>query len=360
FGYVAVSAFEAVALPYALMQFFPAINTGALWEIAGWQVTLGFALVGVASSVAITWINILGVRPAAFVQKVVTLSILFSGAVFLLGVSFNGTAENFEPWFVDGLNGVFVVLIMVPIMFVGFDVIPQAAEEIDLPFEVIGKLIVFSVIAAVLWYVLMILGVGLSLDANSRQAAALTTADASGAAWRSDSARALLIIGGIAGILTSWNAFLIGASRLVFALAGAGQLPRFLESIHPKYGTPYKALILLGALNCLSPWFGRPILVWLINAGSFGVIIAYVFVTASFCVLRIREPEMPRPYRLPFGKLIGFAALVLAFGMTMLFFPGSPAALAWPQEWAICFFWIALGAGLWMLSRKHNSVSVMK
>ena len=354
FGYMAVAAFEAVALPYALAQFFPSINSGVLWVVAEWEVTIGFVALGIIASIVITWVNILGIRPAAFVQKVVTLGILLSGVVFLTGVTLNGDAANFEPSFVDNYRGVFAVLVMVPIMFVGFDVIPQTAEEINLPFRTIGLLVVVSVIAAVLWYAVMIIGVGFSLDAGARADAALTTADASGAVWNSSAARTLLIIGGIAGILTSWNAFILGASRLVYAMAADGQLPKFLADIHPRYGTPYKALILLGLINCLSPWFGRPILVWLLNAGSFGVIVAYVLVTLSFLVLRFREPDLPRPYRLAFGKILGGVAFVLSLAMTLLFLPGSPAALSWPNEWSICLIWVMLGSLLWLARVREN------
>lgn len=348
FGYVSVAAFEAVALPYALSQFFPNIHSGKLWQIAGWDVTAGFVGIGIMTSLILTWLNIRGVRPAAVVQQVVTFAILASGAIFLLGVTVNGQVANFQPLFSAGYEGMLVVLVMVPIMFVGFDVIPQTAQEIDVPQRLIGRLLVVSVVAAILWYVLLIIGVGFSLNAAERSASALTTADASGAVWGNELARSLLIIGGIAGILTSWNAFLIGASRLLYALAKAGQLPAPLAELHPIYGTPYKALWLLGALTCVSPWFGRPILIWLLNAGSFGVIIGYVLVTVSFLVLRIREPQMVRPYKVPKGGWLGGLALMLALGLTGLFLPGSTAALAWPQEWVICLLWSVLGIVLWI------------
>lgn len=353
FGYVSVSAFEAVALPYALLQFFPVINQGSLWQIAGWDVTLGFVVIGIVAGLILTWINVLGVRPAAFMQKIVTLGILASGLVFITGVGLHGESENFKPLFADGYVGVLVVLVMVPIMFVGFDVIPQTAEEINLPFKDIGRLVVISVLAAILWYVVMIIGVGFSLSVSARATASLTTADASGEVWRSPMARNLLIIGGIAGILTSWNAFLIGASRLIFAMANAGQLPAFLADIHPTYGTPHKALWLVGGITLLSPWFGRPALIWLINAGSFGVIIAYVLVALSFLVLRVKAPDMARPYELPFGMFFGVTALVLSIGMSTLFLPGSPAALAWPHEWVICALWSVFGFILWFSVANH-------
>ncbi len=61
---------------------------------------------------------------------------------------------------------------------------------------------------------------------------------------------------------------------------------------------------------------------------------------------------MPRPYRVPYGPLVGGLALVLSIAIAALYFPGSPAALAWPQEWLIVLAWIALGAGLMIAARR--------
>jgi amino acid transporter len=347
-GYVSVAAFEAVALPYALSTLVPGTDLVYLWTVAGWDVHLSFVAIGIAAAAVLTWINILGVRPAATMQGIVTLAIVASGVYFLAGVSMSGDPDNLQPLFESFAGGgLFAVLMMVPIMFVGFDIIPQTAEEIDLPHAQIGALVVMSVIVAVLWYVAIIFGVGLSLDAPARAASGMTTADAAGAAWGSASAREVLIIGGIAGIVTTWNAFLLGSSRLVYALASSGMLPAILARLHPRYGTPHVALLAIGAVVCLAPWFGRPILVWLINAGSFGVIIAYMMVAASFLVLRRREPDMPRPYRVRHGGLVGGAALGLSGALMLLYLPGGPAGLAWPHEWIICLAWAAAGGVLY-------------
>ena len=347
-GYVSVAAFEAVALPFALSTLVPGTDLVYLWTVAGWDVHLSFVAIGIAASVVLTWINIRGVKPAATMQRIVTLAIVISGAFFLTGASFNGDPHKLQPLFtsLEG-GGLFAVLMMVPIMFVGFDIIPQTAEEIDLPHAQIGALVVVSVIIAVLWYAAIIFGVGLSLDAPARAASAMTTADAAGAAWGSSAARDLLIIGGIAGIVTTWNAFLIGSSRIVYALATAGMLPAVFARLHPRYGTPHVALLAIGAVVCVAPWFGRPILVWLINAGSFGVIIAYMMVAASFLVLRRREPDMPRPYRVRHGGCVGGTALVLSGALILLYLPGGPAGLAWPHEWGICLAWAAAGGVLY-------------
>jgi amino acid transporter len=254
-----------------------------------------------------------------------------------------------QPLFMGGTTGLLSVLIMVPFMFVGFDVIPQSAEEVDIPFSEIGKLLILAIAVAVVWYVGMIWSVSVGLTAAEREASGLPTADAMAALFGGKWAGQLLVVGGIGGILTSWNAFLIGGSRAIYALARAGQLPASLGALHPRFRTPHRALILVGALSVLAPLFGRPALVWLVDAGGLGIIVAYAFVAWSFLVLRRREPGMERPYRLQNGVLIGRLALLLSMALALLYLPGSPAALVWPQEWAIVAGWIVFGAILMKL-----------
>jgi amino acid transporter len=231
---------------------------------------------------------------------------------------------------------------------VGFDVIPQAAEEIDLPFKEIGKMLIFSVLMAVAWYALIVLGVSLALDKEQMAASELVTADATAAVLGGSWAGKLLVLAGIGGIITSWNAFLIGGSRAVYALAHAHMLPRFLAKLHPKYNTPYNAILLVGVLSVLAPLFGRKTLVWLVDAGGLGIIVAYGMVALSFILLRRNEPEMDRPFKVAQGTFVGYAAFVLSIGIAILYLPGSPAALVWPYEWAIFLVWSAFGAVLYI------------
>ena len=164
--------------------------------------------------------------------------------------------------------------IMVPALLVGFDVIPQSAEEIDLPPARIGTLLIVSVFLAVAWYGLVGFSVAMALDAPSLAASSMATGDAATRAWGHPAAGALLVLGGIAGILTSWNAFVIGGSRVLFALAESGFVPAVFARLHPRYRTPWVGIAAIGLLSCLAPLFGRTVLVWMINAGSFATMIA--------------------------------------------------------------------------------------
>jgi len=350
-AYVTVVAFEAVALATALDYLLPGIRLAALWTVAGEQVYLGWVLAGVLTAVLITGVNVIGIRPAAVLQSVVTTVILVAGVMFVTGTLSSGSVTNLEPWFVAGVAGVMQVLIMVPRMFVGFDVIPQAAEEIRLPHRAIGSVVILAVVLALGWYLLMILGVALVVPRAARDGLMLATADANALAWGGQWAGNLMVLGGLAGILTSWNAFLVGASRVVYAMAQDDLLPGWLGALHPRFGTPHRAVLLVGATACISPLFGRRVLVWLIDAGSFALVIAFGFVAWSFLVLRRREPGMPRPFRAGRGNAVGYAALLMSALMVLIYLPGSPSALVWPYEWAICLAWGALGMALYRGAR---------
>lgn len=356
-GYVSVVAFEAVALPTVTDYLLPGFGRGHLWTVAGWDVQATWVLVGIIAAMLMTAINIVGIRTAARLQLLVTTLVLLVGLMLIGGSALSGESTNLQPIFAGGTKGFLGVLIMVPFMFVGFDVIPQSAEEVDIPFSDIGKLLMASIAMAVLWYVAIIWAVSAALPEVARQNSSLPTADASAAVLGGNWGGKLLVVAGIGGILTSWNAFLIGGSRAIYALARAGLLPARLGDLHPKYNTPHRAILLIGLLSMIAPLFGRPALVWLVDAGGLGIVTAYAFVAWSFLVLRRREPTLQRPYTVRYGTAVGSIALTLSLGIATLYFPGSPAALVWPYEWLIVFVWMALGAVMFLFAKKNSGTT---
>ena len=211
---------------------------------------------------------------------------------------------------------------------------------------------------AVAWYILIILGVALALPAEQSAGSSLATADGMGAIFSGGWASKLLILAGIGGIITSWNAFLIGGSRAVFAMAQARMLPAFLGRMHPRYNTPVNAILLIGAFSVVAPFFGRKALVWLVEAGGLGIVVAYASVALSFLILRVREPGMKRPFRVAGGMAVGYGALILSSAIILLYMPFSPAALVWPYEWGIVGVWSAIGVVLYLWARiKYGNIS---
>lgn len=342
-GYVSVVAFEAVALPQTLLYIFPDMLVGKLWTVAGYDVYASWVAVGIIAAVVMTILNVVGVRQAAVFQTIAVLFLAAVGVILITGSFIGGSVENMQPLFNGGMAGFLSVLVATPFLFVGFDVIPQSAEEISLPYKKIGQALIVSVLLAISWYVMIMLTTSSSMHAVDLANSELAVADGMVALLGHPAWGTLLVLGGVAGILTSWNGFLIGASRLIYALARSGMLPTWFGVLHPKYRTPANAVIFVGALSLVAPFFGRKTLVWLVDAGGLAIVAAWLVVGVAFILLRRREPLMDRPFRTPGGVVTGAIAVILAAGMALLYLPGMPAALS-PPEWVIVGVWGVFGA----------------
>jgi amino acid transporter len=163
----------------------------------------------------------------------------------------------------------------------------------------------------------------------------------------------VLIIGGMAGIISSWNSFFVGGSRAIYAMAESKMLPAFLSKLHPKYKTPVNAIVLIGIICFMAPFFGRRMLVWLVDAGSAATVVAYLLVAISYLLLRKNEPDMLRPYKVRFGGLVGVLAVAMSLFMLVLYIPGMPAGLT-VEECILLGFAVALG-GVLGISAKAKS-----
>ncbi len=361
-GYVATSAFEATALPTVITYLFPKFNQVYLYSIAGKDIYLTTILLGVGVAVVITFINIRGAKTAAILQTVLTAIIAVAGILLVVGSAINGdganiTGQMWESGTGTTLGSVFKVACMTPFLFIGFDVIPQAAEEINVPYKKIGKIMLLSIFLAVAWYLLIIFAVcyimpqsAIAQEMSSQNG--LVSAKAIEIAFRSPLMGKVLIIGGLCGIITSWNSFLMGGSRALYSMGESLMIPKMFGKLG-KHKTPEAAIILCGIACVAAPFFGRGVLVWLVDAASFGCVIAYMFVSISFCILRKKKPEMARPYKVKAGKFVGVMAVLMAGFMTLLYIvPASfSAALVW-QEWIVVGIWIALGVFFYFYSKK--------
>jgi amino acid transporter len=353
-AYLAVCAFEAVSLPTVVGYLFEDFEKGYLYTIAGWDVHLSWLALGAAGAIAIGVINYLGIRFSSFLQWSSAAILLLVGLSFFIPGNVRGDLSNLVPHFTS-VEGFLRVVIMTPFLFLGFDVIPQVAEEVDIPFRSVGRLILLSIALALGWYALVQWTVGLTLDQAGLAQTELATAEAMSTVYQSPWAGRILIFGGLLGILTSWNAFFIGSSRLMFAMSRGGMLPRVFSRLHPKYESPVAVIVLLTLVTALGPFFGRRVLVWLVDAGGLAAVLAYLFVTISFLTIRRKFPKLNRPYRVPAARLVGGLAVASTVFFVLLYLPGSPSALVWPAEWIIVLAWAGLGLLFFTGVRKRTA-----
>ncbi len=360
-GYVSVVCFEACALPTIITYIWPSFLQGYLYSVAGFDIYATWLGTAVLFAIFITVINIMGAQIAAKLQNILTMCIGAAGILLIAASVVTGDVSNLENQLFEGsgMAGMMSTIIKVaaisPFFFIGFDVIPQAAEEINVPLKKIGKILILSIILGTSFYALVIFSVGYVMTgdqiAASSSGTGLVTADAMAAAFHSTIMAKVLILAGMCGILTSWNSFMIGGSRAMYSMAESYMIPRFFTKLHPKTNSPYVAIIVVGLLSVLAPFAGRKMLVWVVDAGNFGCILAYCMVALSFLILHVKEPNMVRPYQVKHWKLVGVIAVLMSGIMIMLYIlPGTGVTLA-PQEWLMVAGWSALGVVFFIFSK---------
>lgn len=291
-GYVGVACFEACAFPTIISYLWPGFLKGYLYTVAGFDIYASWLIVAIIVAFCIMLINIVGAKTAAKLQTILTIIIGGAGILLIVASVINGTVDNLDGQMFAEVGGsgivksILSVAVISPFYLIGFDVIPQAAEEINVPPKKIG---------------------------------------------------------GMCGIITSWNSFMIGGSRAIYSMAESYMIPRVFAKLHPRHKTPINALILIGILTMLAPFAGRVMMVWICDAGNFGCCLAYCMVAISFLILRKKQPDMPRPYKVPAGRLMGgIAVLMSGFMVVMYCIPGSGGTLILP-EWGMVAAWSALG-----------------
>lgn len=366
FGYVSVVCFEVCAFPTIIGYIWPGFLKGYMYTVEGFDVYASWVAVGIGMSLLMTLINVCGIKAAAIFQSILTVAIAAVGIILLASSVVTGDLKNVSSQAFVGESGVDVVKTTLaiamgsPFYFIGFDVIPQAAEEIKTGLKKVGRILLLSIILAVLFYAFMIFAVGYEMTPDeittAMQGNGLVAADAIAKAFNSKTMADVLIIGGICGILTSWNAFLVGGSRALYSMAESYMVPRVFAKLHPKHKTPVTALYLIGGLSVLSAFAGRSMLVWISTAGNFGCVLAYLMVSLSFLVLRKKEPEMVRPYKVKHAKTVGTIAVILSgFMLVMYIVPGSGSTLT-GIEWALTGAWFALGFVFYIICKKKYGV----
>jgi amino acid transporter len=362
-SYIGVVCYEAVSFPTILQYVFPKIARGYLYSVGGFDIYFTWLLIAIGMALLILFLNIIGMKKAARFQKILTCVIAAVGIALVAGAAYSGNVNNLQNQLLVGdTNGEIIqniakVAIMTPFFLFGFDVIPQAAEEINVPLKKLGKMMILSIIMAVSFYVLVVLAVGYVMNAEQIKtsmlsATGLVTADAMGVAFNNANMAKVLIIGGLCGIVTSWNSFLIGGSRTLYSMSVSYMLPRKFAVLHKKYNTPVNSLLLIGALSVISPFFGRSMLVWIVDAGNFACCFAYCIVSLSFIVLRRKEADMRRPYKVKHYKFVGIVAVIMSGTMSAMYIiPETNCTLVW-QEWIIVGGWILLGIIMAYISKK--------
>ena len=363
FGYLSVSAFEAISVGLVLSFLFPQIDVFPLYQIAGSTVYASHLLLALVFTGFITAINYFGVGIAARVQMGLTALFLLCAGLFIVAGIASGEVGNLAPYFGDislgggGFAGMLAVFVTVPFWYVGFDTIPQAAEERreGSPLNRLGLYVILAIIGSTVFYIAIILGAGMATPWRSIVGEELPTAAAFSAAFESRFLVNLVLVAGLIGLLTSWNGFFLAGSRVLFSLGRGRIIHESFGRTHPLYGTPSRAVLFSGLVTFLSACLGRGAIIAFVDVGSFCIALAFLGVALSLIQLRKKFPEMERPYRMPGGNALAYvAAAGSLFILAVMLIPFSPSMLVWPLEWLILGALSATGMGFWIAARRYR------
>ncbi|WP_181347243.1 APC family permease [Thalassobacillus sp. CUG 92003] len=368
-GYLCIVALNASALALLAKFLFPNfVEQGYLYTVADYEVYIVQILI---ASLALIIFAILNIRGASFSGRTqFGFSMVLILGILILGVgaiiSEDPSLANLDPVFKPGqtsIASILTILALAPFAYVGFDNIPQAAEEFKFNSKKAFGLIVWSLVAAGLAYSIMNIIAASVMPWQALLSQTENSVWGTGDAIESYMGRTGVFIIAIAvsmGIFTGLNGFYISSSRLTFAMGRARILPNAFRSLHSKYHTPYVGILFTMAICLIAPWFGREALLWVVDMSSTGVAIAYFFTTATaYKYFRWSKGETSSRIETvsPGRKLLSLVGLISSLGfLALLLLPFSPASLG-IQSYIALALWMILGIIFYLFNKqRYNSI----
>ena len=292
----------------------------------------------------LTYVLVRGVKESASTNNVMVLVKIAAILIFVIGASRAVNTANWHPFFPNGFPGVLTGAAIVFFTYIGFDSVSTAAEECknpqrDMPFGIIATLIV----CAVLYISVALVLTGIENYKNLSNAAPVANA-LKGLGY--DGIRRWVSVGAIVGMISSLLVFQYGQARVWFAMSRDGLLPKVFSRVHPRFKTPHVSTWIAGLA------VGIPAGIWDIGTfadlSNIGTLFAFIVVSAGVLVLRKKQPERYRSFRVP--GCPWFPILSIVFCLVLM--------MALPLEtWIRFFVWLTIGLGIyWAFGRKHSTL----
>ncbi|AZZ95612.1 ethanolamine permease [Hahella sp. KA22] len=326
----------AILLEYAIAPAAIAIFIGGY---VGEMFGLNGPLVYAAFYIIFVGIHLWGAGEALKIMLVITAIAAAALLVFILGmlpefelanltdIAVNESAVGASAFLPQGYFGIWAAIPFAMWLFLAVEGVPLAAEETKNPAQDMPKGIITAMVILLIFggLVLFLAPGGSSAELMKDHSAPLVGALQH--AYGESSAMATFVnLVGLAGLIASFFSIIFAYSRQVFALSRAGYLPRWL-SLTGNRKVPTMALVVPGVIGFLLSLTGEGDL--MITMAVFGATISYAMMMLSHIILRVKEPNMHRPYRTPGGILTTGIALVLSVAAFISTFLVSREAAMW-------------------------------
>ena len=272
------------------------------------------------------------------------------------GTETSFTFQNFDPFFTDGAGPLSILPAMglTFIAFEGYDLITTVTEEVENPRENIPKAIFVSLAVTVVVYLAVVtvaigtLGAGGLAEAGEAGIAEAATSFMPDNIPVIQNGGALIVFGAVFSTLTALNAVVIASSRVAFSMGREGQLFRSVGQIHPRFGTPFVAVLLSAVVMLLSVTLPTKLVG---NLSSLFFLLSFVVVNFAAISLRRRRPDMNRPYEMPFYPVPPILGIALNLLLAAVFVRFNPLTLG------LAAVWVAVGVVVYLLLRRGRSTT---
>ncbi len=291
---------------------------------------------------AITWLLVLGVRESARVNNVMVLIKLAVLALFVIVGAMHIDPANYRPFAPNGFTGIHQGAAIVFFAYIGFDAISTAAEETKDPQRTLPRGILWGLGICTLIYVIVgAVATGLvpyaQLKSSDPLAHAFEVAGLTSFSW-------IIALGAVVSMTAVLLVFQYGQPRIFYAMARDGLLPKAAAKLHPKYRTPHITTIITGVVVALGALVADDAATY--DLTNIGTLFAFMLVCIGVLVLRIVDPDRPRPFKVP---AVWFVTLGGA-GACLFVMKGLPA-----MAWKGFGVWLAIGLVFYFAFGYRNS-----
>jgi APA family basic amino acid/polyamine antiporter len=291
-----------------------------------------------------------GIRESAETNNMMVGIKLIAILIFVIAAISFIHPGNYHPFIPNGFSGILTGGSIIFFTYIGFDSVSTAAEECrnpqrDLPIGIIATLIVCTVLYVAVAVCLTGLVPWQSMVGDAAPVVnALKKLSLLPGGHSLHWVRLVVLFGALMGMLSSLLVYQLGQSRVWFSMSRDGLLPKIFSSIHPRFRTPAFSTWVAGFVVAIPS--GLFDIGTLANLSNIGTLFAFILVSIGVIVLRYREPDRKRGFRVPFGPVIPALSVVFCFllmaGLDIL-------------TWWRFFIWLVIGLVIYFFYSRHHT-----